>query len=213
MSNEKAATRTQILDRLKRGGPASAAALARALKLTPMAVRLQLYQLAGESLVEATSQSSGRGRPTKFWMLTDRSARIFPDAHQGLAVDLIRSMREIFGEAGVKKIADTHAARQCTVYLEKLRSAKTLADRVRALAEIRSAEGYMAEAKKDGRDWLFVENHCPICSAAKECTRLCANELSVFQDALGPAASVAREEHILSGARRCAYRIKSAVKA
>ena len=213
MSNEKAATRTQILDRLKRGGRASAAALARALKLTPMAVRLQLYQLAGESLVEATSQSSGRGRPTKFWMLTDRSARIFPDAHQGLAVDLIRSMREIFGEDGVKKIADTHAARQRKVYVEKLRSAKTLADRVRALAEIRSAEGYMAEAKKDGRDWLFVENHCPICSAARECTRLCANELSVFQDALGPAASVAREEHILSGARRCAYRIKSAAKA
>jgi predicted ArsR family transcriptional regulator len=66
----------------------------------------------------------------------------------------------------------------------------------------------MAEARSDGRDWLLIENHCPICSAAKACTGLCANELKVFADVLGKGATVTREEHILAGARRCVYRVK-----
>ncbi|MEZ5922363.1 MAG: hypothetical protein R3C60_13575 [Parvularculaceae bacterium] len=157
-------------------------------------------------------QSSGRGRPTKLWMLTERSARIFPDAHQGLRSILFGRCVKYSAKRALKTLTVTQRA-GAQAYAEKLRSAKTLPERVRALAEIRSAEGYMAEAK-DGRDWLFVENHCPICSLNRqECTRLCANELAVFQDALGPGASIAREEHILSGARRCAYRIKPAAKA
>ena len=68
----------------------------------------------------------------------------------------------------------------------------------------------MAAAAEDGDDFLLIENHCPICSAAKACTRLCKNELQVFQNALGPDTKVTREDHILSGARRCVYRIKAA---
>ena len=45
------ATRNTVLDLLKRGGPQSAADLADTLGLTPMAVRLHLYELAEEGLV------------------------------------------------------------------------------------------------------------------------------------------------------------------
>ena len=34
-----------------------------------------------------------------------------------------------------------------------------------------------------------------------------ADELRLFAEVLGPRVSVVREEHILSGARRCLYRI------
>ena len=59
------ATRNTVLDLLKRGGPQSAADLADTLGLTPMAVRLHLYELAEEGLVEETAKPTGRGRPTK----------------------------------------------------------------------------------------------------------------------------------------------------
>ena len=65
----------------------------------------------------------------------------------------------------------------------------------------------MAQARRDGEGWLLVENHCPICAAASQCTRLCANELDVFERVLGPDARVTRVEHMLDGARRCAYRV------
>ena len=201
------APRRAILDLLKREGAQSAGALGVALGVTAMAVRLHLFELEKEGLVAAHSEAKGRGRPTKYWSLTEDAARVFPDAHQGLAVDLIQSVEALFGEEGLAKLVDDHGARQRRTYGAQLKSARSLGERVKRLAAMRADEGYMAEAARDGRDWLLLENHCPICSAAKACTRLCAKELDVFQDVLGKDVRVEREEHILAGARRCAYRI------
>lgn len=202
------ASRDAIVDILKRSGAQSAANLAKELKLTPMAVRLQLYSLEEEGLVGSTPQASGRGRPTLMWTLTEASSDLFPDNHQGLALEMIQSIRDLFGEAGMTQVIDRHSDLQRVRYAEELSAARTLGDRVKRLAALRTDEGYMAEAKRDGRDWLLIENHCPICAAAAACTRLCRNELEVFQDALGEKFSITREDHILAGARRCAYRIR-----
>jgi len=48
-----------------------------------------------------------------------------------------------------------------------------------------------------------VENHCPICAAAATCQGFCRAERDVFSNVLD--ARVERTEHILQGARRCAY--------
>ena len=64
-------TRNAILNALKMDGSQTAADLADQMRnLTPMAVRLHLYALEDEGLVEATSKAEGRGRPKKFWSLT-----------------------------------------------------------------------------------------------------------------------------------------------
>ena len=69
----------------------------------------------------------------------------------------------------------------------------------------------MADVRRepDG-SFLLVENHCPICAAAVSCTGLCAKELEVFQAVLGVDVAVTRTEHIVAGARRCAYRVAPA---
>jgi predicted ArsR family transcriptional regulator len=206
-SKASAPTRQAILDLLKRQGEQSASALGEALGVTPMAARLHLYELEGEGLVAARSVPEGRGRPVKYWSLTPQAAKVFPDAHQGLAVEMIKSVEELFGAAGLNKVIKKHGDLQRKAYGARLASAKTMAERVKRLARARSDEGYMAEARRDGRDWLLIENHCPICSAATACTGLCKNELKVFSDVLGKGASIAREEHILAGARRCVYRV------
>ena len=65
----------------------------------------------------------------------------------------------------------------------------------------------MAEVRGEGRGrWLLVENHCPICAAARACQGFCRSELSVLQ-ALLPDCAIERVDHVLAGARRCAYRI------
>lgn len=207
-ATQNPATRAAILDLLKREGEASAGALGETLGVTPMAARLHLYELEKEGLVAARSEAQGRGRPTKLWSLTDEASRVFPDAHQGLAVDLIRQVESVFGAEGLARIIGAHGERQKRDYRERLAGAKTLGERVKRLARMRAEEGYMAEARRDGRDWLLVENNCPICSAARACTGLCRNELAVFQNVLGKDVSIEREEHILAGARRCAYRVK-----
>ena len=85
--------------------------------------------------------------------------------------------------------------------------------RIAALADIRTREGYMAEYREaeDGEGWLLIENHCPICAAATACQGFCRSELAIFREMLGPECSIERTEHIVHGARRCAYRIRSEV--
>ena len=122
-------------------------------------------------------------------------------------MDLIASVRTLFGDAGVDKLVDARREENRRNYAQAIGNARSLADRVRRLAAIREQEGYMARAEKDGRDWLLIEDHCPICSAARACQGFCRAELELFQEVLGQEASVKREQHLLAGARRCVYRI------
>ena len=202
------ATRRALLERLKLNGPQTAQALASALGVTAMAVRQHLYGLEGEGLIGWTTESMGRGRPSKFWGLTAQAGRLFPDAHQELAVGLLAAVREALGEAGFEKVLAQRSADQTQAYRQAM-PGDGLAERVDALAAIRSREGYMAEARADGDGgFLLIENHCPVCAAASACTGICASELMVFRAVLGPGADIERTDHILAGARRCAYRIR-----
>ena len=44
-------------------------------------------------------------------------------------------------------------------------------------------------------------------AAAAICQGFCRSELDAFRRILGPGCRVERTDHILAGARRCAYRI------
>jgi len=200
--------RKKILNRLKRHGPQDADALARGLGVTAMAVRQHLYALEAAGLVAFTEEARTRGRPAKLWRATERADSYFPDAHAVLAVELIGTARAAFGDAGLDRLIAARTARQLTDYTRRLKSARTLKARLPALAKIRTEEGYLCDTRPDGADFLLVENHCPICDAARACLGLCRQELELFRAILGPGVSVEREDHILQGARRCAYRIK-----
>ncbi|WNL45199.1 metalloregulator ArsR/SmtB family transcription factor [Dyella sp. BiH032] len=203
-------TSERILRLLKTNGPQSTAALAESLGVSAEAIRQQVQKLLDEALIAGEPQrGTGAGRPRQLWSLTAAGHARFPDAHAQLAVDLIQSVRALFGEAGVDKLVDARRDDNRRHYLQAIGTARTLADRVRRLAAIREQEGYMARAEKDGRDWLLIEDHCPICSAARACQGFCRAELELFQEVLGEEASVKREQHLLAGARRCVYRISS----
>jgi predicted ArsR family transcriptional regulator len=197
----------KILFHLKTHGAAGAEALAEALGVTPQAVRQQLDRLQDEALVAFEDQVVGRGRPKRHWRLSDTGHARFPDTHGQLAVELIRAIRHELGAPALDRIIAHRERDQLATYQARLTGCPTLADRVAALAELRTAEGYMAEWRETEDGFLLVENHCPICAAATECLGFCAAELDLFKTALGPGVSVERIDHIAAGGRRCAYRI------
>ena len=198
-------TRRKILEMLKRDGPQAAAAMGAALGISAMAVRQHLYALAEEGLVAATSEPTGVGRPSKSWHLTAAADDFFPQGYAELTAGLMSSVRETFGEAGLNKLIAARTREQIASYGARMANAKSLGQRLKVLSEIRTEEGYMAEVKAQDVGYLFTENHCPICAVAKSCTSLCTSELELFQQVLGPDVNVERTEHILVGARRCAY--------
>ncbi len=201
-------TRRRLLDSLKQEGPQGAAELAAPLGITAMAVRQHLYALEAEGLVANAPERRGKGRPVKLWRLTPAADRFFPDGHAELTTGLLAAMREVFGDAGLEKLMAARSEQQAAAYRDRLGRAKSLKDKLVKLAAARTDEGYMAAVERgaDGA-WLLVENHCPICSAAAACSGLCAAELDVFRRVLGPEVEIERTDHILAGARRCAYRV------
>jgi len=203
---------TRVLHALKSAGPQTADAIARRLKVTVVAARQHFGRLLDKRLVEFEDRREGVGRPKRVWSLTQAGHARFPDSHAAAAVDLIQAVASVFGPEGLDRVIEEREREMRRTYSERLRTGRSLAERTKLLAAQRAEEGYMAEVKRlpDGA-LILVENHCPICIAAKSCQAFCRSELSLFRDVLGPDARVEREEHILAGARRCAYRI-TAVK-
>ncbi len=207
--------RDRVLYHLKTRGPQTAAQLASRLDVTSMAVRLHLQAAEAEGLVTFTDERRKVGRPARVWSLTDKATSRFPDTHGDLTVDLLDAVKTTFGADGLDRLITERTKKQRASYLERMPAEDApLASRVAAIADIRRSEGYMAEwqAEADG-SFTLAENHCPICAAARFCQGFCRDELEVFRELLGDSVIVNRTDHILAGARRCAYRIEPAAPA
>jgi len=196
----------RILLLIKTEGPQLAATVGTKLAISSEAARQQLTKMAEEGLVEAVSEATvGRGRPRQLWSLTPAGNQAFPDGHAELTATILTTLVAQLGTPALDAVISAREADTLKRYREQV-DAPDIQSRVRQLAAIRTSEGYMADSwqEADG-SLLLVENHCPICAAASVCAGFCRSELDTFRAVLG--AKVEREEHILLGARRCAYRI------
>ena len=201
----------RILFLLKTRGPAETLALAVTLGVSRQTTLQQLERLVAEGLISHADERRGVGRPRRIWSLTLAAQARFSDTHAQLTVEMLDAVRAEFGDGGVDRLIARREAVTTQSYAQALAPLQSLAARVARLTELRTAEGYMADCSPDpGGGFLLVENHCPICAAAAACQGFCRAELQVFRNVMGPDVTVERTDHILAGARRCAYRISAA---
>jgi predicted ArsR family transcriptional regulator len=198
----------RILRFLKSRGAQTTPAVARHLKITLPGARKHLSALLAAKLVSFVDEAGSVGRPKRSWQLTALAEKRFPDSHAALTMEMIGAARQVFGEDGLDRLIGWRESETERRYGAALSALGDVGKKVAKLAELRSEEGYMADWRvlADG-SYLLAENHCPICAAARLCQGLCRSELALFRSALGPSVTVERAEHILTGARRCAYRI------
>lgn len=202
-------TTDKIIQLLKLHGPLTAKTLAEELALTTMGVRQHLQALEDMGDVDIEDRVEGRGRPTRYWGLTEQSRTHFADCHEELTVQLIDSVKMIFGDQGLDKLIGHREQSALVQYRAAMEGATDIPTRLAILAKLRSNEGYMATMEQIDGVYFLLENHCPICAAATHCLNFCRSELQLFQQLFADIATVNREEHIIEGARRCAYRIVS----
>ncbi|NQZ92365.1 MAG: transcriptional regulator [Moritella sp.] len=215
----KEKTSDKILSLLKVEGALTAKVLASELGLTTMGVRQHLQALEDDGDISFEDKKAVRGRPTRYWSLTVQSNSHFSDRHEELTVQLIDSVKVIFGDEGLEQLIAHREQASLALYSDRLASKPDLLGKLEALAELRSEEGYMAtvvvgdniivdgDTVENKTVYWLMENHCPICAAASKCLNFCRSELNLFQTLLTPYATVEREEHIVEGARRCAYKV------
>ncbi|WP_306352790.1 helix-turn-helix transcriptional regulator [Flavobacterium sp. '19STA2R22 D10 B1'] len=201
-------TTDRFLILLKKKGPLTAKEIATEFNITGEAVRQQLNKLGQQDLVSSTSITQGVGRPQQYYSLLEKSNQHFPDTHAELTVQLIETIQKVLGNNALDDIIDARAKEIDLRYFERINQAEsTIEGKLNCLVAIRNEEGYMAEWKKEENNYLLIENHCPICVAATVCQGFCRTEINTFQKVLGNEVEVKRIDHIVLGARRCAYQI------
>ena len=197
------------MHRLKTRGPQSVKILSKQLDMTTMGVRQHLTELEKKTLVSQTrEEKQTRGRPVHLWKLTRAGHQHFPDSHSQVTLELINVIRTTLGEDSLNTLVDKRNEELLEHYRQVLNTlGDELPPRIEKLAELRSEEGYMAEVRLTPDGWLLIENHCPICAAADACQQFCRSELNMFQELFNNRARIERVDHLLAGARRCAYKI------
>ncbi|AVX03890.1 helix-turn-helix transcriptional regulator [Maritalea myrionectae] len=210
MKHSEDKTIERLLYLLKSRGGQTAVSLAEAVSTTPVAVRQHMEKLLDQGLVMGEDRRESVGRPKKYWKLTEKGHSRFPDRHSDLTMELLGSIQDIYGQEGIDKLISVRERKAFDLYRDKVAAQPTLQGKVEALADLREREGYMTEVEPCDDGYFLHENHCPICVAATTCQGFCRSELNLFRDVLGDDVRVARESHIVSGARRCTYRIVEA---
>jgi predicted ArsR family transcriptional regulator len=184
-------TRARVARLILENGPVTAAALGTTLGLTPAAVRRHLDHLLEDGMIEARTArvygNRGRGRPAKVFAITDAGRSAFEHAYDDLATSALRFLAERAGPSAVGEFARRQVADLERRY-QPVVSAAPLADRVRALAQALSADGYAASATAGPGPVAgeqLCQHHCPVAHVAAEYPQLCEAETEAFGRLLG----------------------------
>jgi predicted ArsR family transcriptional regulator len=187
-------TRGRIARLILENGPATAAGLSARLGLTPAAIRRHLDNLLADGLIETriarTYGSRGRGRPAKLFAITDAGRSAFEHAYDDLASSALRFIAETAGPGAVAQFARRQVSELERRYRPVVEAAGP-AERVQALADALSADGYAAcvsvapAPAPEDRGSQLCQHHCPVAHVAEQYPELCEAETEAFGRLLG----------------------------
>jgi len=197
-------TRARVARLILELGPSSAASLGDRLGLTPAAIRRHLDSLLAEGMIETrvarAQRSRGRGRPARLFAITDAGRSAFEHAYDDLATSALRFLAQTSGPAAVAEFARRQLAEVEHRYAPLVTGA-TAEQRVQALADALSTDGYAASATRvpagdqgpggsrgvspRGSGEQLCQHHCPVAHVAAEFPELCEAETEAFGRLLG----------------------------
>lgn len=201
--------RAEVVERL-RTSPASVAQLAADLGLSEGAVRRHLAGLDRDGLVDTeTMRRAGPGRPSTRYALSDKARRLYPDRSADLANEVLDYLEGQHGRPALLEFLRWRQARQVQRYAEALDGVIDPRERVARLAELLSADGFLAEAAVVDEGTIELrQGHCAIAGVAAAHPALCAHEAALFARLLDGRLS--RRQTIAGGAPVCVATITHA---
>jgi DeoR family suf operon transcriptional repressor len=205
------AGRRAVLYAVRRRGEATAEQVAEQLGMTVSGARQHLSALVADGLADAAELESAdakRGRRTLVYSATRAAEVYFPKAYGELTNELLgyvaesdpALLDEMFARRREERIR--HAAK-------RLSSKRTLGAKVAELGKILDEDGYFATWERVSTGvFRVVEHNCAIRAVAERYGQACTSEIDFIRAVL-PGTSVERVEHMVAGARRCAYEVRA----
>lgn len=203
----------QILRLIVERGPITAGELAKILVLTPAAVRRHLGVLVEDQFIEQydapVRAHMRRGRPSRKYVATAKGQSQLGQGYSDLAGNALAFVRDAMGEEGLEKFIQARTESLEKRYGPILDAAgSTPAERVAALTDALSTDGYVATLRRGGPNSLSIQicqGHCPIHESAEQYPLLCEAETEAFARLLG--VPIQRLSTIAAGGHVCTTNI------
>ena len=182
--------------------------LAKAMKISRMAVHKHLALLQERGLVMSVETTGHVGRPRMIYKLTSQSRTIFPKSYSAIATHALDFIERNMGKAAVEKVLRERQSELFEQYYKRLRNLE-FDKRVKELANIRDEEGYMAESRREPKNYgrhVLLEYNCPILHIAEKHWEACSTETELFENLLG--AEIETTHRAAKGDLVCKFVIK-----
>jgi predicted ArsR family transcriptional regulator len=184
-------TRDLVARSILENGPATAATLARRLKITQAGIRRHLDGLVNDGILtsrdpyQRSSTLRGRGRPSKVFVITDTGRKKFENSYDDLAVSVLQFMARNGNRAEIVEFAKSRAREIAKNAKPKIDGKKSLSDKSKALSIVLTDSGYSANLHSQGIGDELCQNNCPIAHVASQFPELCEAETEIFSELLG----------------------------
>jgi predicted ArsR family transcriptional regulator len=200
-------SRSAIIDLLKVNGAMSVEQLAQELEVSKVCVRRHLSLLESDGLISYVEERHERGRPRFIYRLTEKARCFFPQIYDEFAKEVLIQLQRQFGDEGLQRVLSARAD-DLILQLRKELQGLGFDERVKNLARLISAKGYLADARrlKDGT-YRLRQRNCPTENLAIAYPHVCDEEVRVYRESL--ECDVVRECRIADGSRVCEFRIVS----
>ena len=195
--------RLEILNSLKRTKGMSVNELVEKMGMSYMGIKQHCLTLQRDGYLDTWRRPQRMGRPEMVYRLTRRSHDLFPSDSNEFTIELLQSVRDIYGANAPEKLLYSVFEKR-TAALKAKGKGDTVIERAKWLAKVRDSEGYMAEfrpAEKDGPQ--ILECHSPILNLLENYPIIARLEQDMFAAVLG--TPLRREETRNSGLYECAF--------
>ncbi len=195
--------RLEILNTIKRTKGLSVNELVAKMKMSYMGIKQHCLTLERDGYLDTWRRPQKMGRPEMVYRLTKRTHDLFPCDSNDLTLELLQSVKEIYGPNAPEKLLFNVFERKTAVLKERV-TGESVADRAMWLAKQREHEGFMSQfltEEKDGPQ--ILECHSPIMNLLDEYPIIARFEQDLVEAVLG--TPVRREETRTSGLYECAF--------
>lgn len=204
-------TKAQILRSILHFGEVSVTDLAHTVNVTPMAVRHHLASLQAQGLIEQVTEappddgSRRVGRPKHLYKLTQRGQERFPSKYLELSQRLIEQMKSTMPSDIIEDMF-RRMARERASQIEDVIEDHTLEEKLRVLVELLGEDGFNAEWKRLGGEYLVTERSCPYFVIGQSHPEVCNYDQTLISRVLD--VPVQKRECMLHGSKRCTFVIQ-----
>ena len=196
--------RLEILNTLKRTKGLSVNQLVAKMKMSYMGIKQHCLTLERDGYLDTWRRPQKMGRPEMVYRLTRRTHDLFPAESNQFTLDLLQSIKEIYGPNGPEKLLFNVFERKAVALKAKVKG-ETVAERAKALARVRENEGYMSQLITEESEGgpQILECHSPLLNLLDQYPIIGRLEGDLFESVL--RTRVRREESRASGLYECAF--------